>query len=169
MREIPDRLLSRSHGCQRADAFAFGPIDCRTGFCSNPLDMPISREPLKGLRIQATSDAISAMQRRARQLLLASLLALYGVMTVCGPALHALPGAGHVKAGSLGGGDGPDHPTRSHNDCPVCHFLAQVQIAGDSAHAPSMDVVRIQPVDDLPITFPPSIDRPSAPRAPPFA
>ena len=109
------------------------------------------------------------MRRRARQLLLASLLALYGVMTACGPALHALLGADHVKAGSLGGGDGSDRPTTTHNDCPICYFLAQGQIADDSARVLTLDVVRIRPVDDLPITFPASIDRPSAPRAPPFA
>ena len=109
------------------------------------------------------------MQRRARQILLASLLALYGVMTVGGPALHALPGAEHVETGTSADGDGSDHPTSSHDDCSICHFLAQGQLAGDSTHVPSIDVVRIQPADDLPLTFPPAVDRPSAPRAPPSA
>lgn len=109
------------------------------------------------------------MQRRARQLLLVSLFALYGVMTVCGPALHALPGADHVKASSPEGADRPDLPTSPHDDCPLCHFLVQAQIAEDCAHVLSTDVVRIQPADDLPLTFPPALDRPSGPRAPPFA
>ena len=109
------------------------------------------------------------MRRSPRQLLLASLLALYGAMTAFGPALHALPGADHVKAGSLGGGDRSDRPTTAHDDCSICHFLAQGQFAVDSAVVLTMDVVRLRPVDDLPITFPPSIARPSAPRAPPFA
>jgi hypothetical protein len=109
------------------------------------------------------------MQRRARQLLLASLLALYGVMTVGGPALHALPGAGRVESGALGGVVGADHSTASHNDCPLCQFLAQGQIAEDHARVLSPDVVRVQPADDLPITFPSSIARPSSPRAPPSA
>ena len=107
------------------------------------------------------------MQRRARQILLASLLALYGVLTACGTALHTLPGADHVEYGSPQKGDGADHPTGPHHDCPVCHFFAQGQITADSAQILSMDVVRIQPVDDLPINCLPSIDRPSAPRAPP--
>jgi hypothetical protein len=109
------------------------------------------------------------MQRRTRQFLLASMLALYGVMTACGPALHALPGAEHVKNGSPADGDKSDHPASPHDDCPICQFSAQGQLAGDSFHVLSMDVVRIQPADDLPIFFPPSIDRPSAPRAPPIA
>ena len=85
------------------------------------------------------------MQRRVRQILLASLLALYGALTACGPALHWVPGADHVKYGSPGKGDGPDHPTGPHHDCPVCHFLAQGQITADPAQILSMDVVRIQP------------------------
>ena len=109
------------------------------------------------------------MHRNARQLLLASLLALYGVMILCGPALHSLAGEDHVKVGSSTGGDGPDQPASPHDDCPVCHFFGQGQLTGDFALALSLDAVRIQPADDLPITFPPTIDRPSAPRAPPFA
>jgi hypothetical protein len=109
------------------------------------------------------------MQRRARQLLLASLLALYGVMSTCGPVLHALPGSDHSKATSPADQDQSGNPKSLHDDCPICHFFGQGQLAGDSAHVLSMDVVCIQPVDDFPITFPPTIDRPSAPRAPPFA
>jgi hypothetical protein len=108
------------------------------------------------------------MQRHIRQLLLASLLALYGVLTAFGPALHALPGADEVTKGSPASGDKSDHPASPHNDCSICHFLAQGQISADFYLVLSMDVVQIQPVDDLPITFPPSIDRLSAPRAPPF-
>jgi len=108
-------------------------------------------------------------RRRIRHFLLASLLALYGAVTVAGPALHALPGAGHVKAGVPGRGDVSDRPDSSHDDCPVCHFFAQGQITGSSVHVPSLDVLRIQPVDDLPFSFPPPFDRSSAPRAPPTA
>jgi hypothetical protein len=110
------------------------------------------------------------MHRRVRRLLLASLFALYGALTACGPSLHALTGADQVKVGSLGGGDKPEHPAASpHDDCPICHFFAQSQLAGAFAHSPSLDGVTIQPVDNLPITFPPSIERPSASRAPPIA
>lgn len=109
------------------------------------------------------------MQLRARQILLASLLALYGVVTVGGPALHALPGAGHAKAATTADGDGSERPTSSDDDCPICHFFAQGQLAEDSTHVMSMDVVRIQPADDLPLTFPPAVARSAGPRAPPVA
>lgn len=108
------------------------------------------------------------MQRRVRQILLASLLLpLYGVLSALGPALHSLSSVDHVKYGSSEKGDGSDHPTEPHTDCPVCHFFAQGQITADSAPILSMDVVRIPPVDDLPIICSALIDRPSAPRAPP--
>jgi hypothetical protein len=110
-----------------------------------------------------------AMQRQARRILLASLIALHGVVTVGAPALHALYGAEHVKAGAPGDGGGSDHPTSLHHDCPICHFLAQAQFSVDSQHFLSMDVVRIKPADDLPLTFPAVFDRPSGPRAPPLA
>src|SRR4051794_30009016 len=82
-------------------------------------------------------------RRRIRQILLASLLALYGALTVGGSALHSLPGAGHAKAGTAARGDDSDRPTSPHDDCPVCHFLAQGQITGSSAHVPCLDVVGI--------------------------
>ena len=110
-----------------------------------------------------------AMRRGVRQILLASLVALYGAMTLGGPALHALPGSGHVKAGTPFDGDGPDRPITSHHDCPVCHFLGQAQRVADPTHVPTIDVARIKPADDLPTTFPSAVALPSAPRAPPFA
>jgi hypothetical protein len=109
------------------------------------------------------------MQFRARQFLLASLIVLYGAMTVGGPALHSLPGAEHVKVDTPADGDGSDRPISSHDDCPICHFLAQGQLAADSTHVLSPDVACIQPADDLPLTFPPAVGRSAGPRAPPIA
>ncbi len=108
------------------------------------------------------------MQRRTRQIVLASLLALYGVMTVGGPALHALPGAEHVKVGGTTDGERSNLPSSSHDDCPICHLLSQSQHTDISTHVLSIDVVRIQPADDPPLTFPPAIERSSGPRAPPI-
>ncbi len=105
------------------------------------------------------------MHRTVRQLLLVAVLALYGSMTCCGPALHAFSFAGHGKAISLGGGDGTHQSAASHNDCPVCHFLAQGQLADESSHVPSLDVVLVRPVDRLPFAFPAPLDRPTSPRA----
>jgi hypothetical protein len=115
-------------------------------------------------------DVSFVTQRRARHFLLASLIALYGTMTVGGPTLHALPGGGDVKVGTPAHDEGgSDRPTSSQHDCPICHFLAQGQLAVDSTHVLSMDVVLIKPADDLPLIFPAAVDRPSGPRAPPLA
>jgi hypothetical protein len=108
------------------------------------------------------------MQRRIHQILLASLLALHGVVIVLGPSLHALPGAEHAKGGTPAPGGGSD-PTSSHDDCAICHFLSQAQLSVDPPHFLSIDVVRIKPADDLPLTFRSAPDRPSGPRAPPLA
>ena len=105
------------------------------------------------------------MRQQVQQLLLASLIALYGVMTAGGPALHTLPGSQHTSA-SMPDGDGSGHS--SSHECPICHFLAQGQLAGDAFHVLSFDVVLSQPVDDPPLTFPSAVDHPASPRAPPI-
>ncbi|MFO0888142.1 MAG: hypothetical protein U0790_03230 [Isosphaeraceae bacterium] len=107
------------------------------------------------------------MPRRSSRSLPAIFTALYGVVLVLGPALHSLPGAEHARLGSHATGEAAEYPT-PHEDCPVCHFLALAQIAGDCFLTPSLDVVHIQPVDDPPLTFPPPVDRLSVPRAPPL-
>lgn len=144
----------------------FGPLDNCLENCCNPSDKVFLPRPAQGSRVHVTMDVSSTMHRRARQILLASLIALYGTMTAGGPALHALPGAEHVKSAD---GDGPDRPASSDHDCPICHFLAQGQLAATFTPVLSMDVVRIKPADDLPLTFPAAIARPSGPRAPPLA
>ncbi len=112
--------------------------------------------------------------RRARQYLLASLFALYGMATLCGPALHALPGFGHAECFGTyhgeGGTDGlPGEDTTSHGDCPICHFNAQGQIVAEPDFDRCLDVVQVLPPDDPPLVFPPALERPSSPRAPPLA
>ena len=102
-------------------------------------------------------------------MLLVAVLALYGSMTCCGPALHAFSSEGHGKASSLGRADGAHQSGASHNDCPVCHFLALGQLADDSSHVPSLDVVLVRPAERLPFAFPAPLDRPTSPRAPPLA
>ena len=81
------------------------------------------------------------MRRRANQLLLATLLGLYGVVTLSGPALHALPGLGHASA-KLGSQDeaSPGHGERensSTHDCPICHFHAQGQLVDNPTTGPA--------------------------------
>jgi hypothetical protein len=113
------------------------------------------------------------MRRSANRLLLATLLGLYGVVTLSGPALHALPGLSHVAA-KLGTRDeaSPSHGDRenaSAHDCPICHFHAQGQLVDDPYGGPCVDVVRVRPADESPLAHPPALHRPSSPRAPPLA
>ena len=112
------------------------------------------------------------IRRRANQLLLATILSLYGVITVGGPGLHALPGFGHGSVG-LASDDGTapahaDQESASTHDCPICHFHAQGQLVSDPDACPCIDVVRIRPATEAPLAFPPAVDRPSIPRAPPL-
>jgi hypothetical protein len=113
------------------------------------------------------------MRQRVRQTLLVALLTLYGVATLSGPALHALPGLGHGLAKLTSSDEKiPGQSDRHHNaahDCPVCHFNAQGQLNVDPATAMLVDVVRIRPADHPSLTFPSAPDRPSTPRAPPLA
>jgi hypothetical protein len=111
------------------------------------------------------------MRRPANHYLLATLLVLYGVVTLSGPALHALPGLGHTYA-SLGTQDeaSPGKADRdgvSTHDCPICHFHAQGQLVDRPDAGPCVEVVRIRPADESPLAFPPALHRPSSPRAPP--
>lgn len=110
--------------------------------------------------------------RRANQLLLAMVLTLYGVITLSGPALHALPGFGHDSAGLTSEqgavpGQGDREKTAVH-DCPICNFHAQGQLVADPDCFPSIDVVRIRAADEPQLSSAPAVDRPSIPRAPPL-
>jgi hypothetical protein len=114
-----------------------------------------------------------AMRRSVNRLLLATLLCLYGVVTLSGPALHSLPGLSHAAA-KLAGRDeaSPGHGERENNaahDCPICHFHAQGQLIDDPDDGPCIDVVRVRPADESPLFHPPALHRSSSPRAPPLA
>lgn len=107
----------------------------------------------------------------ARRFLIASLLALFGLVTVGGPALHDIPGLGHheVHESKVADGDSADlarfvdNPTEH---CPVCHFTAQAAIfvAHDLHFAPfaSFSVFEAVAADPC-ISFETSV----SPRAPP--
>jgi hypothetical protein len=107
------------------------------------------------------------------RLLLASLLALYGLVTVCGPALHALPGCDHpgqIQSSEQDPGQGakPKSLSSSTDDCPICHFHTQGQFLVTSDRDFCIDVVRIQPADEPPIARSSHILNLSIPRAPPL-
>ena len=106
------------------------------------------------------------IRRRANQFLVATILALYGAITVGGPALHALPGFGHGprRLGSdetLSGWS--DQKDAAAHDCPICHFHAQGQVVADPDTCPCIDGVRIRPASEPPLAPPPAVDRPSIP------
>jgi hypothetical protein len=114
------------------------------------------------------------MQGLVRRLFLASLLALYGLVTLCGPALHALPGCDHpgqVQDSDKGAGQGarPNSLAGSPDDCPICHFHAQGQFLVASDRDLCTDVVRLRPADELPLVVSSPVFRLSIPRAPPLA
>ncbi len=109
---------------------------------------------------------------RANQFLLATILTLYGVTTLSGPALHAVPGFGHrasglASASEAAPGQGDQENAASH-DCPICHFHAQGQLIADPDSMPSLEIVRIRPAAELQLSCPLPIARPSSPRAPPL-
>jgi hypothetical protein len=112
------------------------------------------------------------MRRVVQRIFLASFLTIYGVVTVVGPALHALPGFTHSLA-KLGSDDdsASGQPSRSDipaHDCPICQFHAQGQLIAGPDNDRCIEVVRIRPPDELPLFSPPALDQPSSPRAPPF-
>jgi len=109
------------------------------------------------------------MQQLVRRLFLASLLALYGSVTVFGPALHSLPGCDHPgQFQTSDQGTQPRSLTNSPDDCPICHFHSQGQflVAGDRDVC--TDIVRIRPADEPPLAVCTSVVRLSIPRAPPL-
>ncbi len=116
---------------------------------------------------------MTVIRPRANECLLTAILALYGVITLSGPALHALPGFGHRAAAfasdrAAAPGHGDQDNAAAH-DCPICHFHAQGQLIADLDGALSMEIVRIQPADEPQLTYPLAVARPSIPRAPPLA
>ena len=116
---------------------------------------------------------MTVIRPRASQFLLATILALYGVITLSGPALHALPGFGHRstelasdRAAAPGHGD---QDNAAAHDCPICHFYAQGQLIAGPDGAPSREIVRIRSADEPQLSSPLAVARPSIPRAPPLA
>lgn len=111
------------------------------------------------------------MRRPIRHILLVSLIALYGAITVAGPSLHSLPGFEPTHEGSLDAGPkAPQHghPVKSSDDCSICQFHLLGQIATESVEITTIDVVAALP-DETPSLFAPARPRAAAsPRAPPF-
>src|SRR5215831_12161 len=110
------------------------------------------------------------MSRLVRQLLFATLISCHAAVSLCGPCLHALPGAAH-QPGATSKADRPDHPAQSRRDaadnCVVCHFVAQGQLPVECSSELSVQVVTDLAIPSLPTARPASNHLPSSPRAPP--
>ena len=82
---------------------------------------------------------------RANQFLLATILTLYGVTTLSGPALHAVPGFGHRASGLASASEAApgqgDQENAARHDCPICHFHAQGQLIADLDSTLSFEIV----------------------------
>ncbi len=113
------------------------------------------------------------MRRFIRQILTTALVGLYAWVTAFGPALHALPGLGHVATPlSVTRGGSDSHVASlvsSHDDCPVCHFLTQGQFLHDPASCGRIEVVHLRPADEVPRIVPATGRLLTHPRAPPLA
>jgi hypothetical protein len=113
------------------------------------------------------------MSSRSSRTLLVAFLVLHGIVSLAGPALHALPGFKHHPA-ELSKHDetapgSTDLGRESTHDCPVCHLHTQALFQVDADAHLVVDVVRIRPPASPPIFVPPALEASSSPRAPPLA
>jgi hypothetical protein len=112
------------------------------------------------------------MNRSARPILVVWLVVLHAGLTVCASSLHALPGLGHGTG--LNRSDRDDHshgPGKSSqeaaDDCAVCHFLAQGQLATSPSAGPPAWLIALADPHVAHISAPIAQHRASSPRAPP--
>jgi hypothetical protein len=112
------------------------------------------------------------MPSRSSRFLMVAFIALQGIVSLAGPALHALPGFNH-HGGELRRSDATpgsnDLGREASHDCPVCHLHTQALFQVDADAHLMVDVVRVRPPADPPIFVPPAIEASASPRAPPLA
>jgi hypothetical protein len=82
-----------------------------------------------------------------RSFALALLLTLHGIATLCGPAIHRRERHEWPRGARAGTGSAsvPTQVGRSHDDCSICHFLAQAQLGIDRAEIVSFESVVLEP------------------------
>ena len=114
------------------------------------------------------------MFRSVRRALIAGLVVLHASVTLCGSGLHTLPGWRHdfgfrpvAKTDHSHGPGKSSHAAA--DDCPVCQFLAQGQLAVDYDGVLIAGLASGLPSAAAPDADQPARHRPSAPRAPPFS
>lgn len=111
------------------------------------------------------------MRQITRTIILVSLLALFGAVSLGGPGLHTLQGCGHSATVGADGGDasatGLVPHSLSPDHCPICQFLAQGQLLEEAPRPIVCDRVAFRGVDAYLTPAPADFRRPSSPRAPP--
>jgi len=88
-----------------------------------------------------------------RKILATVFLGLYGMLSVSGPSLHSFPVFDHGKAERSETKEAPGRHSdlgNSHDDCLVCHFLAQSQIHHDSTPHDTSELTSPDAVGDAP-------------------
>lgn len=112
------------------------------------------------------------MTSRSCRTLLVAFLVLHGISSLAGPALHALPGFNHHPAELSNRDDDAsgsnDLGRESTDDCPVCQFHHQALFLIDVDSQLVVDVVRIRPPAEPPLSLPPAPQASPSPRAPPL-
>ncbi len=113
------------------------------------------------------------MTSRSSRTLLVAFLVLHGIVSLAGPALHALPGFNHHPAELSNRSDDASHGStdlgrHSNDDCPVCQFHHQALFLLGVDSRLVVDVVRIRPPAEPPLFLPPAPQASPSPRAPPL-
>ena len=110
------------------------------------------------------------MSRFARHTLFASVIALHAIVSLCGQCLHELPGSSHQLGPASktdGRGDPAQSPRDSADNCLICHFVAQSQLAAlDDCEISALLVAELS-VPSFPTDCSFHTHVPSSPRAPP--
>jgi hypothetical protein len=115
------------------------------------------------------------MTSRSSRTLLVAFLFLHGLVSLAGPALHALPGFNHHRAelarhdDATPGSGSTDLGRGATDDCQVCHLHYQGLFQVDADSRLQVDVVRIRPTAEEPLVLPSAPRASSSPRAPPLA
>lgn len=109
------------------------------------------------------------MVRDVRSLVIATMLALYGSVSMFGDGLHRLAGIAH-DCPSSADFEGHDQPLiSSHESCPLCEYHVQAQHPTASADAASEPGLVDVHTTSRTLSVPASAPLRAQPRAPPIA
>ncbi len=106
-----------------------------------------------------------------RKILATVFLGLYGLLSVSGPSLHSLPAFDHGKSGHSETKQAPGRHSdlgNSHDDCLVCHFLAQGQLHHDTTPHGTSELTSPRSIGESPLLLVVRTPLQTHPRAPPL-